>query len=1354
MPILSRFSITIPFENAIDLTAYDITDMTTGVIAVVNTLDALFRYDRLSTAVPNNTTVINANGGVGRWLRMDTPLIQPAETNHLANFIDTTGALQNTTLIYEDAAAPFGGKRFSADEDKFTIIPAGMDPNDTNNLALLTFNRSSQRIDMYATNTISLAALGTDPLGDLLLTASNQTIISGGDLGVIIDGSFPTDGAALTIDSTERGFANASMTTVQKEAITPVGEGLSVYDNTLHAPSFYNGSLWVSPFNAQQEMNEPTGFPNSDDAIITIDDGTRTLTMTPASGDFYFFVNAIRFTKDSAENIIFSDTEGYHYFYYNDSGTLSIAVNPTEVEIEQLIRLSATVAIIYWDAVNKEHVYFTGQNELHGLQMDGSTHAYLHFTQGTKFLSGAALNTLSVDDVTPTDASAQFGVDIGFGLDEDRAFTGNPVASTVGLPVYYQEGSPGVPRRAYNPGFSILVGGTGLPVFNEDVGGTLQLTEITSGNYMWLHVFLTNNSPEGYICALGAQEYSNLGVARDAVTDDVSLVLGRGSGLVENKIVGSVLIEGKNSFTNAVKARVVSTNNGDYEDWRFENITSTVAPTEHDSLAGLPASFSHPQYVRANATISDTSVLGGLAQYEDTNGTVGASKLRVSSSIAGIVGETILPIDTSRNMAIACENDKTLSFGSPSDFFRQPEYISMYAANITMLSTAGGQVRVPLPVSMLGHLEIDSLTDGTEETSLKINNDFEFSNNILGKQLDIRNETITTSSVSGSVFSMIWYGNFLIAKVIGAPNSILVQNYENPLSPTTVASLTDASFSFGTKSTDIAVNGSTLFVCNEGNNTLSVIDITNIGDLSIIYTIADGDLSSPGAIYSIDKYIYVFNNTFELVVYDVSDVNNITKVKVINISARPEITLEVRGDYAYVVGLEGRLTVLNIIDPANPSVETSVTLSIDMKSIALAGKYAYAVSPNRLYTVDISNASSISITNTEIDATNLINMQSIVYVNNLLYIAQAGTGASTYKIMSYDVSDPSSPVKLGEIQTTYQPFSILPYGKYLIAAGSSAFTTFDLVGSSVPSASIGSAYIDELRSDNTNIQEGNITGSLKVGRNITASQMNCDKLRVGPSAITSSFEALIQSDNERMLSLEDTVNGIGGKLRSNLGSFSITSYSDLTSAYSDIRLNTGTTNFTLDSTADRATFSGNINAPSLPTSSPAIANDIWVDTTAGNVLRRGTGGAPATTIKGGLSKNSTQSIGNNVDTAITNWTATEFSNGLTVDQAGGVITIPTGADGLYFCSGTVYFAAGGNVDDRIATFRVNSGTIDYGKAGYTSNADVTCNPGSFIQLVAGDFVRLVVFQQSGGVLNISGGANYQRCEFQMVRIGD
>lgn len=89
------------------------------------------------------------------------------------------------------------------------------------------------------------------------------------------------------------------------------------------------------------------------------------------------------------------------------------------------------------------------------------------------------------------------------------------------------------------------------------------------------------------------------------------------------------------------------------------------------------------------------------------------------------------------------------------------------------------------------------------------------------------------------------------------------------------------------------------------------------------------------------------------------------------------------------------------------------------------------------------------------------------------------------------------------------------------------------------------------------------------------------------------------------------------------------------------------------------------------------------------------------------------------------------------------LTVPAGEGGLYHIGGCAEFVASAT-GERIVDIRLNGATFitrhrDIASSGSTSH---TYNVSTDYQLVAGDFVELTAFQNSGGNLNVSSLGNY------------
>jgi len=376
-------------------------------------------------------------------------------------------------------------------------------------------------------------------------------------------------------------------------------------------------------------MNEPTGFPNRTDSTITWSDGTPdyTLSIAPVGASFSFYQDGLKYTKSSTETHQISGAEGTHYIYY-DAGSLTSTANPTFAQEFTIVTVKVLVAIVYWDATNSEGIY-VGE-ERHGITMDGDTHANLHFSVGLRWYTGIALNTIDADQDGSSNAHAQFGVDTGSIADEDIGLTPDAVVSTTGLPVYWRSGADGDWRRDTNAGYSFLISGT-RPNWNELTGGAWQQTETGDKDFMLVHVFATTEKDNPMIAIMGQAVYEKKKQAREGATTEVgNLLLGNLPG-PEITPIASVIFECKDGYTNAVNARIVTTDEGDdYVDWRESDITRTAAGGDHGSLGGL-SDDDHTQYARISQVTDPQTI--GLTGSRLTK--LWADDITVTNAIAG-----------------------------------------------------------------------------------------------------------------------------------------------------------------------------------------------------------------------------------------------------------------------------------------------------------------------------------------------------------------------------------------------------------------------------------------------------------------------------------------------------------------------------------------------------------------------------------------------------------------------------------------------------------------------------------------------------------------------------------------------
>lgn len=342
------------------------------------------------------------------------------------------------------------------------------------------------------------------------------------------------------------------------------------------------------------DADQPNGFVNrTDSSIVWSDAGPdRTLTIDKTNGSWSFYVVGTKFTKTAAETIQITDVEGLHYIYYDNTGTLQETTTFTNALMTQ----DALVVIVYWDATNNIGELM---EERHGINMSGGTRLYLHHLVGAAYQSpGLGLGDFVVDGDGSSNTHAQFSVAAGEIHDEDIEHVTNAINSTTGLEVWYLDGANW--RKTTNAGYSVLSAGGGNRLAYNNAGAQ---TEVTDNRFVLTHVFAWGAADGNPIAIQGQAQYTSLSAARDGVESEIAALNISGLPGIEMKAIGSIIFQTKDTYGNAVKARVRSTDAGDsYIDFRTSPLGTGTPVSEHSAFGGLEHN-DHPQYLQKYKTI-------------------------------------------------------------------------------------------------------------------------------------------------------------------------------------------------------------------------------------------------------------------------------------------------------------------------------------------------------------------------------------------------------------------------------------------------------------------------------------------------------------------------------------------------------------------------------------------------------------------------------------------------------------------------------------------------------------------------------------------------------------------------------
>ncbi len=226
----------------------------------------------------------------------------------------------------------------------------------------------------------------------------------------------------------------------------------------------------------------PSGFENTTDSVITYNQTTRILTVSPASTSFSVWVNGVRYTYSTPQTTtVHGTTAASTYFYYfNASGVLTFEANT----IPSLFNIAPAAFVYYYDATHTMCA-----DERHGTVMDPSTHTELHRNIGTYYVSGLAINNYTLSPSSPVDSDNTFSITSGIIADEDLHL----VISALAI------GGPYTLLQLVSAGNWTWTTGNTVP-FYYSVGSYINYNQFTGTVWQLTNVGSTNRWLNYYVC--------------------------------------------------------------------------------------------------------------------------------------------------------------------------------------------------------------------------------------------------------------------------------------------------------------------------------------------------------------------------------------------------------------------------------------------------------------------------------------------------------------------------------------------------------------------------------------------------------------------------------------------------------------------------------------------------------------------------------------------------------------------------------------------------------------------------------------------------------------------------------------
>lgn len=361
----------------------------------------------------------------------------------------------------------------------------------------------------------------------------------------------------------------------------------------------------LTPVQSQVDQLEPTGWADRTKTTLAYNPSTRviTLTDTGTGATFYSGAKRMNLAPSGVYTVTHANSTGIHfvYFDYSTGLTLQSSTTPWSIDTTQV-----PVTAIYYNADTSDGVYL---EERHGIQMDGKTHRYLHFTQGTKVESGFAISGYNLTPPVPADSDNDFSVATGAIDDEDlRTVVPALNGGTNAYRIWYRTGATGV--WTWDTSSHPFTVGTSYAQYNDYNGSAWVKQELTSDKWVnfWVAATPALTPNQGILIVMGQNVYNDL---PNALAEDLHEVDFGDLPFTEFAALYKYTVRTNSSYTTTGKARLE-----DVTKIIGQNLISTLGHNngQHNDLTGRDGAEAHP----ASSIIVDTTTFNGELSAADS----------------------------------------------------------------------------------------------------------------------------------------------------------------------------------------------------------------------------------------------------------------------------------------------------------------------------------------------------------------------------------------------------------------------------------------------------------------------------------------------------------------------------------------------------------------------------------------------------------------------------------------------------------------------------------------------------------------------------------------------------------------
>jgi len=250
----------------------------------------------------------------------------------------------------------------------------------------------------------------------------------------------------------------------------------------------------------------------------------------------------------------------------------------------------------------------------------------------------------------------------------------------------------------------------------------------------------------------------------------------------------------------------------------------------------------------------------------------------------------------------------------------------------------------------------------------------------------------------------------------------------------------DITSHFGGSISSVVVVGNYAYLA-QGQDML-VVDITTASNPSEVGKLTTNSLVN--GIVVEGNYAYVANGESGLLVVDITNPASPTVVGTYAYSSGAAYGVTIAGNYAYVANGNSGLVIVDITNPVAPTFKGRYD-TLNAKNLALSGNYAYiADDSNGLVVVDVTNPAAP----TSASSYDTLKANAVTVSGNHAYVADDSNG-----LVVVDITNPAAATYTGKYDTPGNATCVAIEGNYAyVADGSSGLSIVNIANPAAPSS--------------------------------------------------------------------------------------------------------------------------------------------------------------------------------------------------------------------------------------------------------------------------------------------------------------